>query len=198
MLTQQELSRVLLPIGDMEKSATREKAASLGFCVAAKPDSQEICFVADGDYASFVEERLPQLKTPGAVVSESGEKLGEHRGLARYTVGQRKGLGIASHEPLFVTKIDAVNNAIVVGPRESLGRETLSARGAKWAQAIPKSGEKLAAQTRAHSKAMECEIESASEYEFSIRFENPHPGVSPGQMCVLYRGDEVIGAGTIK
>jgi tRNA-specific 2-thiouridylase len=198
MLTQQELSRVLLPIGDMEKSATREKAASLGFCVAAKPDSQEICFVADGDYASFVEERLPQLKTPGAVVSESGEKLGEHRGLARYTVGQRKGLGIASHEPLFVTKIDAVNNAIVVGPRESLGRETLSARGAKWAQAIPKSGEKLAAQTRAHSKAMECEIESAGEYEFSIRFENPHPGVSPGQMCVLYRGDEVIGAGTIK
>lgn len=198
MLTQAELARVLLPIGGMEKSATRAKAAELGFCVAAKPDSQEICFVEDGDYARFVEERLPVLKTPGAIVDESGKQLGEHRGLARYTVGQRKGLGIAAPEPLFVTKIDAASNAIVVGPRTSLARESLSAHDAKWAQPVPPVGDKLLAQTRAHSRAFECEVEQASETGFSIRFTTPHPGVSPGQMCVLYRDDEVVGAGTIR
>lgn len=197
MLTQPELARVLLPIGDMEKSETRAKAAEMGFCVAAKPDSQEICFVEDGDYARFVEDRLPQLKTAGAIVDESGTKLGEHRGLARYTVGQRKGLGLASHDPLFVTKIDAAQNAIVVGPRESLGRETLRARDAKWSHELPQVGERVLAQTRAHSKAVPVEIVEVSLGNFALRFEELHAGVSPGQMCVLYREDEVIGAGTI-
>lgn len=198
MLTQKELARVLLPIGGMEKSETRARAQELGFCVAAKPDSQEICFVADGDYAKFVEERLPQLKTPGNITDQNGNKLGEHRGLARYTVGQRKGLGIAAPEPLFVTKIDAPSNTIVVGSRSDLGNETLSARGATWARDIPETGTELLAQTRAHSRAVECALTSADGEGFTVRFKEPYSGVSPGQMCVLYSQDEVVGAGTIE
>jgi tRNA-specific 2-thiouridylase len=198
MLTQHELARVLLPIGGMSKAETRARAAELGFCVAAKPDSQEICFVADGDYARFVEERVPSLATGGSILNEKGEVLGEHQGLARYTVGQRKGLGIAHAEPLFVTKIDAQNNSLVVGPRTSLVHETLSATNAKWSQSFPREGDEVLAQTRAHAAAIPAHIESADNESFAIRFGEPHGGVSPGQMCVLYRGDEVLGAGTIE
>jgi tRNA-specific 2-thiouridylase len=198
MLTQKELARVLLPIGNMSKAETRARAAELGFCVAAKPDSQEICFVADGDYARFVEERMPELAATGPIQDSEGKVLGQHSGLARYTVGQRKGLGIAAPEPLFVTKIDAANNALVVGPRESLARESLRAGNAKWSQMIPQAGDGVLAQMRAHAAAVPVHVESANKEYFELRFDEPHGGVSPGQMCVLYRGDEVLGAGTIE
>lgn len=198
MLTQKELARVLLPIGGMTKDETRARATELGFCVAAKPDSQEICFVADGNYARFVEERLPELATAGEIKDAGGKVLGAHSGLARYTVGQRKGLNLATSEPFFVTKIDAKNNSIVVGKREDLARETLSARDAKWAIAPPLAGERVLAQMRSHAVAVEAILESVDAENFAIRFEVPHSGFSPGQMCVLYRGDEVLGAGTIE
>ena len=198
MLTQSELARTLLPIGNMSKAETRARAAELGFCTAAKPDSQEICFVADGDYARFVEERMPQLTTTGPITTEEGKVLGEHHGLARYTVGQRKGLGIAHSEPLFVTKIDAAKNALIVGTRESLACESLGATNAKWSQPIPREGEPILAQMRAHAAAIPATLESADDETFAIRFDAPHGGVSPGQMCVLYRDDEVLGAGTIE
>lgn len=198
MLTQDELSRTLFPIGDMEKPRVREIAEELGFCVARKPDSQEICFVEDGDHARFVTERLPQLAQVGDIVDESGKKLGEHNGLARYTVGQRKGLGIAAPLPLFVTKIDATNNALVVGAREDLLRGTLSCDSAKWAFAPVETGTRVLAQTRSHTRAVAAVVESADEETFALRFVEPYAGVSPGQMCVIYRGDEVLGAGTIQ
>jgi tRNA-specific 2-thiouridylase len=198
MLTQKELARTLLPIGGMQKAQTRQLAAEMGFCVAAKPDSQEICFVEDGNYARFVEERLPQLTAAGPILDESGNVLGEHHGLARYTVGQRKGLGIAATEPLFVTRIDAKANALIVGKREDLAVEDLVATGARWAVAPPPPGEKILAQMRAHAAAVPATVQEASEQSFAISFEEPHIGVSPGQMCVLYREDEVIGAGNIQ
>lgn len=197
MLTQKELARTLLPIGGMHKEETRAMAAAMGFCVAAKPDSQEICFVEDGDYARFVEDRLPVLATAGPIMDESGNKLGEHHGLARYTVGQRKGLGIAAPEPLFVTKIDAAQNTLVVGPREDLAVERLCAAAAKWTFTPAPSGERVLAQMRAHARAVPAVLENVSSDNFELRFEEPHIGVSPGQMCVLYRDDEVVGAGTI-
>jgi tRNA-specific 2-thiouridylase len=198
MLTQSELARVLLPIGGMSKAETRARAAELGFCVAAKPDSQEICFVADGDYARFVEERVPALTAHGPIIDQAGQVLGEHHGLARYTVGQRKGLGIAHAEPLFVTKIDAANNALIVGPRECLAWESLRTKNVKWSQSVPHAGDGVLAQMRAHAAAVPAHIEAADDAAFAIRFNEPHSGVSPGQMCVLYRGDEVLGAGTIE
>jgi tRNA-specific 2-thiouridylase len=197
MLTQHELRRVLLPIGDMEKPLVRERAAQLGMAVATKPDSQDICFVVDGDYAKFVIDRAPQMALPGPIFDENGVKVGAHNGLARYTVGQRKGLGIASANPLFVTKIDAPNNALIVGSRDKLASEGFHATGATWTQGVAKSGAKVSAQLRAHSVAHPAEIVAASEESFEIRFEQPSSGVTPGQMAVLYDGDEVIGAGTI-
>ena len=195
MLTQDELARTLLPIGGMEKPLVRDMAAELGFCVARKPDSQEICFVEDGDHARFVTERIPELAAPGPILNEDGEKLGEHGGLARYTVGQRKGLGIAAPIPLFVTKIDATQNAVIVGARESLRRDGFSCDGAKWSHEAAK---RVLVQMRAHSVALPAIVECASSDEFSIRFEQPQAGVSPGQMCVMYDGDTVLGAGTIR
>lgn len=198
MLTQAELSRTLFPIGHMEKEETRRIAAELGMCVAAKPDSQEICFVEDGDHAKFVAERVPQLAVAGPIVDDQGQKLGEHGGLARYTVGQRKGLGISAPLPLFVTKIDAASNSLIVGPRESLAREGLSATGVKWANGPIAEGMAVGAQMRAHARAIPGTVTAVDENSFAVKFDVPNPGVSPGQMCVLYKDDEVLGAGTIE
>jgi len=197
MLTQKELRRVLLPIGDMEKPLVRQRAAQLGMSVATKPDSQEICFVEDGDYAKFVIDRAPQMALPGPIFDENGVKVGDHNGLARYTVGQRKGLGIASANPLFVTRIDAASNSLIVGAREKLGKDGVLASNATWTQRIPIAGQPLAAQMRAHSVAHPAFVVSADAEKFEIRFEAPSLGVTPGQMAVLYAGDEVLGAGTI-
>lgn len=198
MLTQHELRRVLLPIGDMEKPLVRERAAQLGMSVATKPDSQEICFVEDGDYAKFVIDRAPQMAAPGPIFDENGAKVGNHNGLARYTVGQRKGLGIASANPLFVTKIDAANNALIVGSRDKLAHEGFNAFRATWTQGVPEVGRKVAAQLRAHSTAHPAQIAAVDGDNFEIRFDLPSQGVTPGQMAVLYDGDEVVGAGTIE
>jgi tRNA-specific 2-thiouridylase len=198
MLTQPELSRTLLPIGHLTKEETRRIAVDLGFCVAAKPDSQEICFVEDGDHAKFVADRIPALAVPGPIVDENGNLLGQHAGLAHYTVGQRKGLGISAPIPLFVTKIDANNNSLLVGPREALECETLQATNAKWAAAVIEEGTPVLAQLRAHSRAAEATVTQSSSDMFALRFDEPYGGVSPGQMCVLYRDDEVLGAGTIE
>ncbi len=197
MLTQTELQRVLLPIGAMEKPVVRERAGELGMGVANKPDSQEICFVEDGDYAKFVINRAPNMATPGPIFDADGAKLGEHRGLAHYTVGQRKGLGIAAASPLFVNRIDAENNAVIVGPRASLANDGLSCDNATWTQTVATAGAKLEAQTRAHAIAYAGTLLNADENEFAMEFDEPSDGVSPGQLCVLYDGDEVVGAGTI-
>ena len=197
MLTQAELRRVLLPIGSMEKPVVRERAGELGMGVANKPDSQEICFVEDGDYAKFVINRAPQMATPGAILDENGAKLGEHRGLAHYTVGQRKGLGIAAANPLFVNRIDAENNAVIVGPRASLAHEGLRCDNATWTGDVAASGARLEAQTRAHAVAFAGTLVRADENGFAFQFDEPRGGVTPGQLCVLYDGDEVVGAGTI-
>ena len=197
MLTQTELQRVLLPIGAMEKPVVRERAAALGMGVANKPDSQEICFVEDGDYARFVTARAPQMATPGPILNAEGATLGQHRGLAHYTVGQRKGLGVAAAEPLFVNRIDTARNAVIVGPRAGLCREGLECHGATWTQNVPAAGARLEAQTRAHAVALPGVLERADQNGFALRFDQPSDGVTPGQLCVLYNGDEVVGAGTI-
>jgi tRNA-uridine 2-sulfurtransferase len=197
MLTQSELRRVLLPIGGIEKTETRARAGELGMGVASKPDSQEICFVEDNDYAKFVIARAPQMATPGPIVDESGQKLGEHRGLAHYTVGQRKGLGIAAPNPLFVNSIDAQNNALIVGERKSLAHEGLTASRATWTWQVPAVGSKLSAQLRSHAVAHPCTLVEGDADGFQICFEAPSQGVTPGQLCVLYDGDDVVGAGTI-
>jgi tRNA-specific 2-thiouridylase len=197
MLGQRELARTLLPIGHLDKTETRRLAGELGMCVAAKPDSQEICFVEDGDHAKFVAERNPALAVAGAIVNENGQKVGEHRGLAHYTVGQRKGLGVSAPIPLFVNKIDAQRNRIVIGPREALRREGLQALQAQWTHTPPAVGADVLAQLRAHGVARPARVTAVDATAFELRFEQPEEGVTPGQLCVLYQGDRVLGAGTI-
>ena len=201
MLTQRELSRVLLPIGHLEKPETRRIAGELGMAVAGKPDSQEICFVADGDYARFVTERAPQMAAPGPIRDAHGQHLGEHRGLAHYTVGQRKGLRLAAPNPLFVTRIDAASNTLVVGERAELSQSGLRAERATWAIEVPQAGDRLEAQLRAHARTQPVTVVEASPSAFELRFEGESGeapgGVTPGQMCVLYDGARVVGSGTI-
>lgn len=197
MLTQEELARVLLPIGNMEKTETRKLAEEFGFCVAKKPDSQDICFVEDGDYAKFVEDRVPELAVAGPILDQEGKQLGEHKGLAHYTVGQRKGLGIAAATPLFVTEIDTARGAVVVGKREALRCDGFRVTKAKWTAQPLTSGAEVMAQNRAHGGVTSAKVVDAETDSFSLRFDEPQLGIAPGQMCVLYQGDEVRGAGTI-
>ena len=121
MLSQDQLARCLFPVGEMQKTETRRIAAELGLRTAAKPDSQEICFVRGGDLGRYIEENVPDAAADGAIFDTSGKRVGTHQGIARYTVGQRKGLGISLGEPVFVTSIDAGNNTLVVGSRPELG-----------------------------------------------------------------------------
>ncbi|MBX5465647.1 MAG: tRNA 2-thiouridine(34) synthase MnmA, partial [Clostridia bacterium] len=134
-LEQEQLAHVLFPLGGMEKAETRRLAAELGLPVAAKPESQEICFVRDGDYAAFLEGEIPDRFRPGPIVDRRGRLLGTHRGLPRYTVGQRRGLGVAAREPLYVLEVDAERNRLVVGTAAEAGRRPV--RGGPGARAAP-------------------------------------------------------------
>ena len=199
MLGQKELARTLFPIGGMEKSAVRERAASLGFCVANKPDSQEICFVEDGDHARFVAERVPQMALPGAIIDSDGTNAGrtQRPGALYRRAAQRpwnRGAAAALRHENRREKQRA-------GRRFSAKiccAKRLSARAAKWTNDIVKVGMRVLAQVRSHGAAVPAMVESATENDFSIRFEMPFGGASPGQMCVLYNGDEVLGAATIE
>src|SRR5438876_526042 len=131
-LTQDQLARAVFPVGGLIKSEVREQARRLGLAVADKPDSQEICFIPDGDYASFVERKKPAVARAGAIVDEQGQKLGTHTGVHRFTVGQRKGLGVASSSPLYVLKIDADAGTVTVGSRGALDQTRLTASGVNW------------------------------------------------------------------
>ena len=148
-LTQEQLSRASFPVGDLSKDAVRDVARRLGLSVADKPDSQEICFVPDGDYAAFVERKTGNLDTGGAIVSQSGEVLGQHGGVHRFTVGQRKGLGIAAPEPLYVLQLRPAEKTIVVGPRPELERTSLTASHVNWIAGAPPAG--AVARSRANS-----------------------------------------------
>ncbi|NLE50999.1 MAG: tRNA 2-thiouridine(34) synthase MnmA, partial [Chloroflexi bacterium] len=132
VLTQEKLRRALFPIGDYEKPRVREIAEDLGLPVAQKHDSQDLCFLADGDYRRFLTQHAPQAMQPGPIITRDGRELGTHQGLPSYTIGQRKGLGVAAPEPLYVLATEPARNALIVGTKEELGSSTLSAHRANW------------------------------------------------------------------
>ena len=150
MLDQVKLARTLFPVGDMTKSETRRIASELGLRTANKPDSQEICFVRNGDLPAYVDEHIPAANEPGPMVTSDGEQVGEHRGIARYTVGQRKGLGISLGLPVFVSSIDAETNTIVVGKRDQLACAGFSACETSWVDEPVGAGKELLVQYRSH------------------------------------------------
>jgi tRNA-specific 2-thiouridylase len=200
-LGQSRLGRAVFPIGAIvDKRSVREQARELGLPVAAKPDSQELCFV-DGDVGEELARRLAGRFAPGPIVDLDGRVVGEHRGLPFYTVGQRSRLGLRPHRPdtppTHVIALEPSRNTVVVGPREALLRRTLEADGCSWVVAPPAVGEGCAAQLRAHGRPHPAVVESATGSRLRLRLDPPASQVAAGQPVVLYRGDEVLGGGTV-
>ncbi|MDQ3951579.1 MAG: tRNA 2-thiouridine(34) synthase MnmA [Actinomycetota bacterium] len=196
MLTQRELARCLFPVGSQEKSVTRAIAEELGLRTARKPDSQEICFVRDGDFDAYVGESMPGAALPGPILDGSGAVVGTHRGIGRYTVGQRKGLGIALGRPVFVTSIDAARNALTVGDRRDLATAELRLTETSFVDAPPPDGTRVLVQYRAHGEAYPAAVEGRA-----VRFDEPVEAAAPGQSAALYSAEdpgEVIGGGIIE
>lgn len=194
------LERLLLPIGDMTKPDVRRTARELGLLTADKPESFEICFVPDDDYAAVLETHLgrghPAL-SPGTVVLEDGRQVGTHSGYARFTVGQRKGLPGGFPEPMFVTRIDPDRRAVVIGPRGDLEVGGLVAGRANWLAEIPAPGDELGVRIRHGAPIVAAVVRSADEETFSVRLPVRQSAVTPGQSAVLYRSDVVVGGGVI-
>lgn len=195
MLGQQELSHLLLPVGDYTKMEVRRLAAEFGLPVSAKPDSQEICFLPNGDYRPFLEPDGKAL--PGDIVDCGGQVLGKHKGIPFYTVGQRRGLGLSSPYPLYVLKIDTANNRLVVGPEEALYSSYLRASAISWVSGFaPLAGSKILAKIRYRSPESPATIWTEEDTEM-VCFERPQRAIAPGQAVVFYDGDVVLGGGTI-
>lgn len=212
----EHLPHMLLPIGAMEKSDVRALAQQFGLPTFDKPDSQEICFVPDNDYAGLVERRRPELARGGRIVDESGRVLGEHGGQHRFTIGQRRGLGLGAREgaadvPLFVLRKEAASNSVVVAPRERLLAGACTAGEANWlvderefVQWRPILAKyryntpAVAARARAVADAAGSPKPSGRRGRFEVQFDSPQAAVAPGQAIVLYDGDIVLGGGWIE
>jgi tRNA-specific 2-thiouridylase len=197
--TEAQLDYLRFPLGDLPKQEVRRIAERAGLRVAAKPDSQDICFVPDGDYAAIVRRIRPEADAPGAIVhAESGAVLGEHRGVVHYTVGQRRGLEIGGQpEPLYVTGIDAERRRVLVGPRRLLAVST--ARLVETNRIGPAPDAPLTAKVRSLAKPVPVTLDAplGEGRGTVIRFAQPEYGVAPGQAAVLYAGERVVGGGWI-
>ena len=198
-LTQQQLSRASFPVGHLSKDEVRDIARRLGLSVAEKPDSQEICFVPDGDYAAFIEKKTGDLDGGGAIVNQSGAVLGRHPGIHRFTVGQRKGLGIAAAEPLYVLELRPTEKTVVVGRRAELERASLTASQVNWiAGAPPIAPLRVTAQIRHRHQPATATVRAIDHSRASVEFDNPVIAITPGQAVVFYMDDLVIGGGWIE
>ena len=197
-LTQDQLAAAVFPVGTLTKPQVRSEAHRLSLRVADKPDSQEICFVPDGDYASFVASQAPDVSRAGAIVDTQGSRLGTHAGVHRFTVGQRKGLGISSSAPLYVLRIDAASGDVVVGPRAELDRTRVTARGVNWvSMCAPASWTPVTAQIRHRHAPAAGRVRATDDHAAEFEFESPQAAVTPGQAVVFYEGDVVVGGGWI-
>jgi len=197
-LTQDQLAGALFPIGDLSKPAVRAEARRLGLGVAEKADSQEICFVPDGDYAGFVARHAPEPQRAGSIVDQRGRMLGSHDGIHKFTVGQRKGLGLATGTPLYVLNIDADSGNVTVGPRDRLERATFTASGVNWISVpSPDTWLTAAAQIRHRHRAAAGRVRTIDGGRAEFEFIEPQPAVTPGQAAVFYDGDVVVGGGWI-
>jgi tRNA-uridine 2-sulfurtransferase len=196
-IDRQYLSRMLLPVGVFLKPQIRELAGQAGLRVANKRDSQEICFVTSGHHGDFVRARSSASRV-GNFVTADGRILGQHAGIETYTIGQRKGLGIALGEPMFVIKIDSQTHDVVLGRKEELDRCSLTASGVNWLIEPPQNAFDGLAQIRYNSHAVAAHIVPQGVDKFAVQFVEPAAGVAPGQLCVIYQSDRVLGGGWIE
>jgi tRNA-uridine 2-sulfurtransferase len=196
-LDQAQLSHAMFPVGGLDKAAVRERARELGLPVSEKPDSHEICFVPDGDHAAFL-ERQGAGRSTGTIRTVDGQVVGHHEGIHRFTVGQRKGLGLSSGIRLYVVDIDAAGQTVTVGPREALERTELRASGVNWiAGTPPAAGTRVTAQIRYRHKEASAALTPGPDATVAVDFDEPQHAVAPGQAVVFYDRQTVVGGGWI-
>lgn len=196
-LTQEQLSRTLMPVGEYTKDQIRAMADEIGLLVAHKPDSQDICFVSDDDYASFIEEESNQKIPEGNFVTPDGKILGRHKGIIHYTIGQRKGLGISAPKPYYVTEICPEENKVILGSNEDLFKTDLIADDFNWIEELAED-EVVKARIRYHQAEKEATAKKNPDGTVAIHFLEPQRAITKGQAVVLYRDKHVVGGGTIK
>jgi tRNA-specific 2-thiouridylase len=194
------LGRVRFPLGELRKGEVREHGRRLGLALWDKPESMDLCFVPDGDYAGYATRVLGETRgtAPGPIEDERGRVLGTHRGILHYTVGQRRGLGVTASEPLFVLSIDAASNTLRVGPRAALGSAALVTGTVNWLQAAPPAdGARARVQVRSAHAGAPATLHPTPEGGAVVRFDEPQDAITPGQLCVMYDGDRVMGGAPI-
>ena len=197
-LTQEQLAMLRLPLGEYSKPEIRAIAEESGLVVAKKPDSQDICFVPDGDYTAFIERITKNKPRPGKFIHQNGQVLGTHQGLIHYTIGQRKGLGIAYEYPLYVIDKDIASNTVILGPNDALFQKALLAENCNLI-AIDKleAPLRVTAKTRYRQKDVPAVIEPLADGKIKVTFDEPQRAITPGQAVVFYDGDYVVGGGII-
>jgi len=192
------MSRMLLPVGNYRKPQIRELAAKIGLRVAEKKDSQEICFVTSGKHDEFVRQRRRDVDMAGQIVTTDGRVVGTHPGIERFTIGQRKGLGVAMGEPYFVVRIEPATRQVVIGKQEDLARRELTAANCNWLVDPPDGEFACEAKIRYNSPPAAATAEVLPNARLSVHFAQPRYGVAPGQAVVVYAGDRVLGGGWIE
>jgi tRNA-specific 2-thiouridylase len=198
-LTQAQLAAARFPVGELTKPEVREHARRLGLVTADKPDSQEICFVPDGDYRGFLRRRDPAVFRPGAIVDLAGRPLGRHEGVAGFTIGQRRGLGLTASRPLYVVDLDPEAGRVTVGDAADLEQDRLVASGVNFiAGEAPAEPLRVSARIRHNHEPAPATVRALDEGRALVVFDEPQRAITPGQSCVWYDGDRVVGGGVIE
>jgi len=192
------LSRMLLPVGGFRKPQIRELAAKIGLRVAEKKDSQEICFVTSGQHDEFVRQRRRGIDMSGEIVTTAGRVVGRHPGIEKFTIGQRKKLGVALGEPYFVVRIEPESRRVVIGRHEELARTSLTANACNWLVDPPLGEFRCSAKIRYNSPPAAATAEALPDRRLRVAFDDPRFGIAPGQAVVLYEGEQVLGGGWIE
>ncbi len=199
VLTQEDLSQTLFPLADLTKSEVRELANRYKLSVASRPDSQDLCFVGQGDYREFLRKTDPTSLKPGAILDKHGNLLGEHTGLADYTIGQRKGLGVSGPEPFYVLQKNLTENVLIIGPKKALGRRSFMVDNINWISgAFPPESIHADIKIRYQSQPVPGVIRSLESVRAAITLEKNLPDITPGQAAVFYQEDLCLGGGTIQ
>ena len=199
VLGQEQLAHALFPLGGYTKVEVRRLAQEFDLPVADRADSQDLCFLGDGNYRDFLIRNAPQVSDPGPILTSAGEQLGEHRGLAFYTIGQRKGLGLASPDPLYVLDKDRDRNALIVGLAEELGKGELIAEKVNWIAGHPPHGPiRAQVKIRYKARAVTATVTPLDQEMVQVCFDSPLRDITPGQAAVFYQGDRLLGGGIIQ
>ena len=195
--TQEQLDFLRFPLGTLTKKETRALAEKYKLTIADKPDSQDICFVPTGGYAKVIEKLRPGASEPGEIMHVNGQILGAHQGIIHYTVGQRKGLGIGGGAPLFVLKLDAEKRRVIVGPKEALAHSEFMVKELNWLAGNCHDIPDVQVKMRSLQSPVAADVTSVAQHQATIKLHAPYEGIAPGQACVIYDGDRVLGGGWI-